>query len=85
MRGRSRYFSTVDFATSNGSAAAGSDYTAQSGTVTFAPGETSKTISIAVQGDRRREGNETFFVNLSDAQGASIVDGLGLGTILNDD
>jgi probable HAF family extracellular repeat protein len=76
---------TVNFATANGTATAGSDYNAQSGTVTFAPGQTSKTISIVVRGDRRIESNETFFVNLSGAVGALIVDGQGLGTILDDD
>jgi probable HAF family extracellular repeat protein len=76
---------TVDFATANGSATAGSDYEAHSGTLTFAPGETSKTIFVDVNGDRSRESNETFFINLSDAVGALIVDGLGVGTIQNDD
>jgi probable HAF family extracellular repeat protein len=76
---------TVDFATADGSATAGSDYEAHSGTVTFAPGETSKTIFIDVKGDRSRESDETFLVNLSDAVGTLIVDGLGVGTIENDD
>jgi probable HAF family extracellular repeat protein len=75
---------TVHFATANGTATAGSDYTAQSGTLTFAPGQTSKTISIVVKGDRVREANETFFVNLSDVVGALLLDGQGQGTILND-
>lgn len=76
---------TVDYATANGTATAGSDYQAQSGTVTFAAGETSKTISIVVNGDRKREANETFFVNLSDVVGALLQDDQGVGTILNDD
>jgi probable HAF family extracellular repeat protein len=76
---------TVSFATANGGATAGEDYDAKSGTVTFAPGETSKTISIVVRGDRKREANETFFVNLSGAVGAFILDGRGVGTILDDD
>jgi hypothetical protein len=76
---------TVNYATANGTATAGSDYVAQSGTVTFAAGETSKTISIVVNGDRKREANETFFVNLSDVVGALLQDNQGVGTILNDD
>jgi probable HAF family extracellular repeat protein len=76
---------TVNFATANGSAKAGSDYTAQFGTLTFAPGETTGTISILVLGDRKRESNKTFFVNLSSAMGAFILDNQGVGTILNDD
>jgi hypothetical protein len=75
----------VNFATADGTARAGEDYTAQSGSVTFAPGETSKTISIAVLSDRRREANETFFVNLSSVVDALILDGQGIGRILNDD
>jgi probable HAF family extracellular repeat protein len=76
---------TVNFATANGMATAGSDYQARSGTLTFAPGETTKTITIVVLGDRRREANETFFVNLTNVVGALLVDGQGKGTILNDD
>lgn len=77
---------TVNFATANGTATtANSDYVAKSGTLTFAPGETSKTITIAVQGDRKKEANETFFVRLSVAVNASISDNEGVGTVLNDD
>jgi chitinase len=76
---------TVNFATANGTARSGEDYDARSGTLTFAPGQTSQTISIVVRGDRKRESSETFFVNLSGGEGAWILDGLGVGTILNDD
>jgi hypothetical protein len=76
---------TVYFATANGTAAAGSDYQAQSGTLTFAPGETTKTITVVVNGDKTREADESFFVNLSGVVGGTILDGQGLGTILNDD
>src|SRR5262249_14659846 len=58
---------TVDYATADGSAAAGDDYTAASGTLTFAPGETSKTVTVSVIGDRIDEDDETFVVNLSGA------------------
>jgi len=76
---------TVNFATADGTANAGNDYTSASGTLTFAPGETTKTITILVKGDNKKEANETFFVNLSGASNALIADGQGLGTILNDD
>ncbi|HKB03013.1 MAG TPA: S8 family serine peptidase [Gemmataceae bacterium] len=77
---------TVNFATANGTATTGNkDYFATSGTLTFNPGETTKTITVQVRGDTKREANETFFVNLSAATNATILDGQGLGTILNDD
>ncbi|MEQ8995976.1 MAG: glycoside hydrolase family 9 protein [Coleofasciculus sp. B1-GNL1-01] len=76
---------SVDYGTSNDTATAGSDYTAESGTLTFAAGETSKTISVAVTGDTTVESDETFNVNLSNASNATIGDGQGVGTILNND
>jgi hypothetical protein len=76
---------TVNFAAANGTAKAGSDYQSTTGSITFAPGETSKTITVAVIGDKQKEANETFFVNLSGAPNAEIADNQGLGTILNDD
>jgi hypothetical protein len=76
---------TVNFRTANGTATAGQDYDAQSGTLTVAPGETSKTITIVVRGDKKREADETFFVDLAGALGALILDGRGGGTILDDD
>ncbi len=71
----------VDWATANGTATAGSDYTAASGTLTFAPGETQKTISIPVLADAVTEGAETLLVNLTNAQGATLSDAQGLLTI----
>ena len=76
---------TVNYVTANGTAAAGSDYYAQSGILTFAPGETTKTIGVIVKGDSKREANKKFLVNLSNAVGAQLLDGQGVGTILNDD
>jgi Calx-beta domain len=76
---------TVNYATADGSASAGSDYTAKSGTLTFAPGETSKTVTVAVIVDTANEANETFVVNLSSPSDATIADGQGEATILNDD
>ena len=76
---------TVDWATADDTATAGSDYTANSGTLTFAQGESSKTITIAILNDSIDEGSETFFVNLSNASGAVISDSQGEGTINNTD
>ena len=76
---------TVTYATEDGTAKAGSDYTAKSGTLTFAPGETSKTVTVSVQGDNVAEANETLQLKLSAAKGATIANGSGTGTILNDD
>ena len=78
---------SVAFATADGTATvANSDYISASGTLTFPPGvNTPLTISVAVVGDTSAEGNENFFVNLSNPSGASIADGQGVGTILDDD
>ncbi len=76
---------TVAYATGNGTAAAGSDFQAASGTLTFAPGETSKSITVLVNGDRLAEANETFSVNLSSPTNATIADGQGVGTIVDDE
>ncbi len=77
---------SVKYATANGTATAGDhDYARASGTVMFAPGETTKTITVPVNGDTRVESDEQFFVNLSGARNAIIADAQGIGTILNDD
>ena len=76
---------TVDYATADGTATAGEDYTATSGTLTFAPGETSKTVSVPVLDDSHDEGSETLALKLSNAQGARIGDGEATGTIVNSD
>jgi serralysin len=78
---------TVQYATASGSATKDSDYLHRTGEMTFYAGmlPTSKTISITVLGDTRVEGNETFFVNLFNAQNATVTDGQGVGTIFNDD
>jgi hypothetical protein len=52
---------------------------------TFQPGQTSKTVTVSVRGDRTPEADETFFLNLANSQGATILDDQGLGTIQNDD
>ncbi|XVE12725.1 MAG: hypothetical protein HCA05_27115 (plasmid) [Dolichospermum sp. DET68] len=76
---------TVNYATANGTATAGSDYTATTGALTFNPGDTSKILNVAVTGDMTIESNETFLVNLSNATNATIADNQGVGTITNDD
>jgi hypothetical protein len=76
---------SVAYSTGNGTATAGSDFQAASGTLTFAPGQTSKTITVLVNGDRAGEPNETFVVNLSSPTNAIIIDGQGAGTILDDE
>ena len=68
---------TVDYATSNDTAAAGADYTAASGTVTFSPGDTSKDISVSITDDDLDEDNETFKVTLSNPSNGQIASGTG--------
>ncbi|WOH48295.1 Calx-beta domain-containing protein [Bradyrhizobium sp. sBnM-33] len=76
----------VDFATANGTAAAGSDYLATGATLNFAAGQATRTVSVTINGDTSVESNETFFLNLTNAtNGGSIVDGQGVATITNDD
>src|SRR5262249_44553285 len=76
---------TVHYATANGTATAGSDYQALSGTLSFAPGERSKSVLVPVTGDTAIEADETFTVTLSGATNAPIVRATGVGTIRNDD
>lgn len=76
---------TVRYATANGTALASSDYTAKSGTITFNPGDITKTIDVLTTPDSTVEANETMVLRLSSANGATIADGEGIGSILNDD
>lgn len=76
---------TVSFSTADGTASASADYASASGTLTFQPGEISKAISIAVQGDTVVELDETFFVNLSNATNATLADDQAQGTTFDDD
>jgi len=76
---------TVDYATANGTASAPSDYSSATGTLTFEPGETSKSVAIAVRGDNADESNETFTLNLRSASPAAIADAQGVATIVEDD
>ncbi len=76
---------TVDYATSDGTATAGADYTAKRGTLTFAPGETSKTVEVTVLDDSHDEGTETMTLTLSNPSGAYLADAEATGTITNTD
>src|SRR5439155_782755 len=81
---------TVDYATANGTAQAGSDYTAATGTLTFAAGTAgTQTVSVVVTGDQIVELDESFLVNLTNVQAGgrnvTIADAQGVGTIQNDD
>jgi hypothetical protein len=77
----------MSFSTLNNTATAGdNDYVAKSATLTFAPGETSKTITIDVRGDSKKEADETFYLDLSSNSSNSLfTKRRGIGTILNDD
>ncbi len=77
---------TVDYTTTDGSATlANSDYDAASDTLTFDPGQTTKTVDVTVHGDTTHETDEGLTLDLSNANGATIADDSGTGTITNDD
>lgn len=76
---------TVAWATGAGTATAGSDFVAASGTLTFAAGETTKTIQVSAIGDATVEADETFTVTLSTPTGATLATATATGTVLNDD
>ena len=76
---------TVAYATANGTAAAGTDYTAVSGTLTFGAGTTARTIMVPIVADAMGEDSETFSVTLSGPQGARLMVAMASGTITDDD
>ena len=76
---------TVQYATADGTAESGADFTAASGTLTFAANETSKTVSVATTADAADEDNETFTLTLSSPTNAVLGDATATGTIVNDD
>ncbi len=78
---------TMSFRTVNGTATTGDgDYVAKTGTLTFAPGETTKTITIEVKGDSKTEADEYFYLDLfGNSSNSLFTKSRGLGTILNDD
>ena len=78
---------TAPWHTEDQTAKAGSDYTATSGTVTFAPGETTKYVTVTVRNDSVREPDELFLIRFTGATNAKLggFGGVGLVQILNDD
>ena len=76
---------TVEYATSDGTARAGEDYTAATGTLSFAPDETAKTVAVTVLDDAHGEGSETMTLTLSSPSGAKLDDATATGTIENTD
>jgi uncharacterized delta-60 repeat protein len=76
---------TVTYTTVDGTAVAPGDYTAKSGTLTYAPGTVTKTVNVTVKGDNLVEPNETFTLHITSATFATIADADGLGTIVNND
>ena len=76
---------TVVYRTADGTATAGADYTAASGTLTFAPGQSSRIVHVQIAGDTTYEANETLRLVLSSPTSATIADGSARGKILNDD
>jgi large repetitive protein len=78
---------TVSFRTADGTARTGdSDYVAWTGTLTFAPGETTKTVTVEVKGDSKREADEYFFLDLfGNSSNSLFIKNRGIGTIVNDD
>lgn len=85
LSGPSSQLVSLSFATSNGTAIAGTDYAATSGTVTFAPGEVEKPVVVLVNGDTVDEAQETFFLDISNVQNATVSSSRGTGFILDDD
>lgn len=76
---------SVDFTTSDGSATvADNDYQPRNGRITVPPGQATRTITVAIVGDLKQEADETFFLNLSNPNNATLADGLAVGTIVDD-
>ena len=76
---------TVAYATADATATQPADYAAASGSLTFAPGETAKSVAVDVKGDLLEEPNETFALSLSNPAGATLGTAQGTGTIVDDD
>ena len=85
LSGASSQSVSCSFATSNGTATAGSDYIATSGAVTFAPGEVEKPVVVLVNGDTVDEQQETYFLDISNVQNATVSSNRGNGFIVDDD
>ena len=81
LSGATELTTTVDFATANGTALAGTDFTAAAGTLTFAPGVTTQTIAVPILDDATLENQKTFTVSLSNPSNATFADAQGLAPI----
>jgi len=81
----SSQYVTAFYSTINGSAKSPLDYNAKSGQITFSPGQTTKPVYVQVRGDKLREGNEVFYVQLTGLKNVTPLDLRATGTILNDD
>lgn len=75
----------VDYIATDDTATSGEDYSLTPGKITFAPGETSQTLSVTVNGDTRYEADQTFAITLSNPSGGTLLDSTAVGTIRNDD
>jgi chitinase len=76
---------TVDFATADGTATQPADYSRRLSALTFSPGSVTGTVTVVVNGDRLPEADETFTLRLSNPKNAVIADGVGIGTIVDDE
>lgn len=76
---------TADYQTADGTAVGGPDYVPNSGTLTIPAGSVTGTVNATINDDALDEDDETFFMNFSNVQGATVVDGQGQATILDDD
>jgi Calx-beta domain len=85
LSGPSAQSVSCSFVTANGTATAGSDYIATSGALTFAPGEVEKPVVVLVNGDTVDEVQETFFLDISNVQNATVNSSRGTGFIVDDD
>jgi hypothetical protein len=85
LSGPSAATASIDYASADGTAAAGSDYVAVSGTLVFPPGVTSQTILVPILGDVTIEPDETLALNLGTATNVTIANPSAVGTIVNDD
>ena len=85
LSGESTAAVTVAYATKDGTATVGADYTAVSGTLTFLTGDSVQTLAVPVVDDGEEEADETFTVSLSDVRNATLLDGDGKATIIDDD
>ncbi len=85
LNGVSSQTITVSYRTTDGTAEAGADYMAGDGELSFAPGETERSVTIAVIDDALDEADETFLVQLGEAENATVADGEATGTITDED